>query len=311
MKDGVVAALCAGAFLLGTLFPMDQETRTSLHLVTKRSAAPSNATTSSPLVKEVAQAPGATRGAAAGKAVGILQPAAGWKAVGFYHGEGLEFRHNFTEQWPSQVGQDRTIRDIFHGKRGGFFVDLAANDAVKYSNSLQLEQEYGWNGLCIEANTKYLEKHLKRRCALAVAAVGKRTGEVVEFNFGRGEVGGIIGSQFDNKQVQPATTQKVPLVSVAKLFEDFNVPSVIDYMSLDIEGAELYAFEEFPWDRYTFLTITVERPKGLSAVLEKNGYTFVRNHGRFGDAMFIHKSMPGFAEVMETQKNVGKRNKKH
>jgi hypothetical protein len=36
---------------------------------------------------------------------------------------------------------------------------------------------------------------------------------------------------------------------------------VIDYLSLDIESAEAWIFETFPWEDYTFLTLTVERPK--------------------------------------------------
>lgn len=47
---------------------------------------------------------------------------------------------------------------------------------------------------------------------------------------------------------------------MARLLDDFGAPAVIDYLSLDIEGAEWYAFSTFPWHRYVFLTITVERP---------------------------------------------------
>ena len=49
-------------------------------------------------------------------------------------------------------------------------------------------------------------------------------------------------------------------VSVARLLDDFGAPSVIDYLSLDIEGAEWWAFSTFPWHRFIFLAITVERP---------------------------------------------------
>jgi hypothetical protein len=50
-------------------------------------------------------------------------------------------------------------------------------------------------------------------------------------------------------------------VPVAKILRDFGMPRTIDYMSLDIEGAEAWAFETFPCDTYTFLAIMVERPK--------------------------------------------------
>lgn len=100
-----------------------------------------------------------------------------WKKVMYFKGD-TQWR-KFTERWTSQVGQDRTIVDIFDGKRGGYFVDLAANDAVTYSNTLTLEQELGWTGLCVEPNPLYLQGLLERRCDLAVAATGRRTGEEV------------------------------------------------------------------------------------------------------------------------------------
>jgi hypothetical protein len=34
------------------------------------------------------------------------------------------------------VNQDKTIAEIFGNKKGGFFVDLASNDAVDLSNTL-------------------------------------------------------------------------------------------------------------------------------------------------------------------------------
>jgi hypothetical protein len=231
----------------------------------------------------------------------------GWKVVGYYRGISEAFWKKYEQLWSSQVGQDKTIVRIFHGKRGGYFVDLAANDAVFLSNSLALEQHYGWRGLCVEANPVYLPALLERKCAVAVTAAGQKNDEVVTFRFD-GYMGGIVGDAFDNKQTdsdkpkddtQKSTSKVImPTVTVEKLFEDFAVPQVIDYMSLDIEGAELFVFQNFPWNKYTFLTITVERPKGLHPILEKNGYYFVKNHGGFGDALYIHESLPNFDEVM-------------
>jgi hypothetical protein len=72
-----------------------------------------------------------------------------WTAV--YRGNATRPPHLAVE-WTSQVGQDRTIAEIFDEKRGGFFLDLAANDAAVLSNTLTLEQSFGWRGICVEAN---------------------------------------------------------------------------------------------------------------------------------------------------------------
>ena len=80
-------------------------------------------------------------------------------------------------------------------------------------------------------------------------------------------------------------------VSVEKMVREFEVPRVIDYMSLDIEGSEEWAFETFSWHIYTFLVITVERPKsGLKDMLATHGYEYICDHGTFGDEMWMHTS---------------------
>lgn len=47
---------------------------------------------------------------------------------------------------------------------GGYFVDMAANDALDCSNTVALEQNYGWRGLCVEANPRYLPSLQRRHC---------------------------------------------------------------------------------------------------------------------------------------------------
>jgi hypothetical protein len=218
----------------------------------------------------------------------------GWKVVGWYRG---------ANQWPtmngnSQVGQDATVMEIFADKRSGFFVDLAANDASHFSNTVQLEQRLGWNGLCVEANPRYLPGLMERRCQLAFAAAGRTTGEKISFAERR-VFSGIVGSEFDIKQEDDTKkVQEMTTVKVADIFRQFSVPAVIDYMSLDIEGAEVYCFKDFPWDQYRFRVLTVERPGNLTRILEENGYVYVRTHGDFGDDLFMHKSFPHLQDVL-------------
>ena len=55
----------------------------------------------------------------------------------------------------SQEGQDRIILDLFFRengeyKRGGIFIEVGAYDGVTISNTLLMERELGWTGLCLE-----------------------------------------------------------------------------------------------------------------------------------------------------------------
>jgi hypothetical protein len=92
-------------------------------------------------------------------------------------------------------------------------------------------------------------------------------------------------------------------VSVGKILRDFKAPRVIDYLSLDIEGAEAWAFKTFPWDSYTFLTLTVERPKPeLEEMFQQNGYVYLCDHAGFGDQFWVHPAVPNFDQVVAKYK---------
>ena len=73
--------------------------------------------------------------------------------------------------WRSQCGQDKLlVQEIFNDDpRNHYFIDLASNDPVHLSNSYVLETEYGWKGICIEANPVHYIGLSKRKC-IAVSA---------------------------------------------------------------------------------------------------------------------------------------------
>ena len=52
--------------------------------------------------------------------------------------------------WHSSAQQDRAVLALLGAKRGGYFIDLTASAPVKDSNTLALERDYGWGGLCLE-----------------------------------------------------------------------------------------------------------------------------------------------------------------
>jgi len=222
---------------------------------------------------------------------------ASWKCVSLFRGQPKNPK--LSVESGSQVGQDRTVLDIFKHKRDGTFLDLASNDAVRLSNTVALEQQHGWTGLCVEPNPLYTVGYIHRTCRLVQAVVGPEDGLGVDFNFrgANGAFGGITG--FDNKANNKTNTERHYTVSVGKILRDFGMPRTIDYLSLDIEGAEAWVFESFPWDAYIFLVATIERPKPeLKALLENYGYKYLCNHGTFRDEMWVHETLPNFREVV-------------
>jgi len=201
-------------------------------------------------------------------------------------------------EWFAQHGQDVAVAKFFNFKRSGFFVDLAANDAVWASNTFSLEQNFGWKGICIEPNPIYWYRLSFRNCHVIGSIVGGETNVEVSVVLGeshRGPYGGIVGKEFDNKKLKDEdkdpTSVKRYTISLLSVLQTFNAPKVIDYLSLDVEGAETYIMSGFPFDQYRFLCLTIERPKDkLKELLEANGYRHVMDFNR-GDTLWAHESV--------------------
>jgi FkbM family methyltransferase len=200
-------------------------------------------------------------------------------------------------QLHSQVAQDWIVASLLGCRSGGFFVDLAANDAMGLSNTLMLERDFAWNGLCIEANMDYMYGLSHRKCQVVSGAVGAQRDQKVQFTMG-GVWGGIVGKDFDNHK-NGEHTETLATVPLGDILDDMKAPTQIEYLSLDVEGAESVVMKDFAFDKYRFSVITVERPKpDLQKALSDNGYQRLRFNSEFGDETWIDAKLPNFAELM-------------
>jgi len=209
-------------------------------------------------------------------------------------------------QLHSQFGQDWFISSVLGCPTGGFFIDIAANDAMVLSNTLMLERDFGWKGICLEANREYIYGLARRKCQTVLAAIGAPKNTKVEFAL-RSELGGIIGSGFDNKN-KSTKSERVDLylVEFAEVLEMLQAPTTIDYMSLDVEGAEGVVMETFPFAKHTIKLMNIERPKKeLQEMLTSHGYQKLREN-KNGDAFWIHKTFPNLNKVIEEWGTRGK-----
>jgi FkbM family methyltransferase len=198
--------------------------------------------------------------------------------------------------------QDIMVLTFFNDKNDGFFVDLASNHWEQDSNTYVLEYFNNWKGICIEPNPAFLEGLLaNRKCAIVTSPVGKTNGEIVKFRFHwNGGIGGIVGEEFDNHGDIPAIDKYVPATTLTNLLEQMNAPRTIEYLSLDVEGAEHYVLQGLDPNKYTFLVVSIERPKHHSHhLLSKYGYRFLYQMADFGECMYLHQSLWNYKELMQ------------
>jgi hypothetical protein len=204
----------------------------------------------------------------------------------------------------SQSGQDFAILSILNDMSNGYFIDLAANDYKVGSNTLCLEQFNNWSGVCIEPNSKYWMDILShRRCKLYVNPVSTKEGEKVTFRLSD-VFGGIVGDEFDQKENSRGNDATVELetTTLTHILDDAKAPQVINYMSLDIEGAEYFAMTGFDFNKYSIWLLNVERPKPrLHLLFAKHGYVYLHAMTSYGDVLYVHHSMPNFDSLFAAQ----------
>ncbi|MGF6870598.1 FkbM family methyltransferase [Paraburkholderia sp. MM5477-R1] len=170
-------------------------------------------------------------------------------------------------------GQDLFVIHVCGGQRGGFFIDSGASDGVLGSNSLLLETEYGWNGICIEPNESLFARLAAHRsCICLNACLYDREGEV-DFLEAADVYGGIV-DEYDPGHLQfvqafirskgmsscgsQAITVSKRSLTIRSILRSCSAPDVIDYWSLDTEGSELAILRSFPFDEYRVRVLTVE-----------------------------------------------------
>ena len=218
----------------------------------------------------------------------------GWDSIEIFYGSRDTFESSLPQdmEWSSQAGQDEVVISLLRNKTGGYFLDLAANDATHLSNTYMLEKKYGWNGLCIEPNPVYWENLAYRDCQVVAAVVGSARMEQVHFRFDAGDHGGIVGRGFDNGPKFKSQSSVRYTVTLEEILTRFHAPRHIDYLSLDVEGAEEFIIKSFPFDKYRISIMTTERPSDhLQEIFKLKGFRKLVRMTRWGELMWAHESV--------------------
>ncbi|CAG7837303.1 unnamed protein product, partial [Allacma fusca] len=155
------------------------------------------------------------------------------------------------------MGQSAVIRRLFKNRQTpGFFVECGALDGETRSNTLYLERVLSWKGLLVEADPINYEKlsHKYRQAFITPTCLStKPYPTMVSFqqqdNQGKiAEVGvGYMQTGYVDVQCFPFETMMIAMNT-----------TVIDYFSLDVEGAELDILRTIPFDRFDIKTLSVE-----------------------------------------------------
>ncbi len=185
----------------------------------------------------------------------------------------------------SQLGQDLWVLQQTGHKKAGFFVEFGATDGVLLSNTLLLEAEFGWHGICAEPNPQFFRKlQVNRTCITAPDCIMGQSGRTVEFILAD-EYGCV--AEFADNDAHTAKRQayrdsgaviELQSISLDDFLKKYDAPRTIDYLSIDTEGSEYEILKAFPFDDWDVRHITVEHNfapirEGIRVLLESHGYT--------------------------------------
>jgi FkbM family methyltransferase len=168
----------------------------------------------------------------------------------------------------SQSNQDKWVVEFLKFKKNGYFVDLGAYDGIQTSNTYYMENNLGWEGICIEANPSVYQSLIENRKSKNINVA----------------LNNYVGECFFTNDKITTTGIKVPCNTLDNILNENNVPKDIDYLSIDIEGYEYIVLKDFNFKEWNIGLITVEhnlycdgneRKDNLYQLLTNNGFTRV------------------------------------
>lgn len=183
------------------------------------------------------------------------------------------------------------------GKRNGYYIEIGANDGILQSNTLQLELFHGWRGVLIEPvkstftklrrNRNRLRNHLERAACVSfdykdefvelIYSGLMTTASQLESDIDDPQSHAQSGVEFIKPSEKAGALQRilVPACTMTAVLRRARSPQHIDFLSLDVEGAELEVLKGIDFSHYTIDWILVESRNlaRISNFLESQGYT--------------------------------------
>ncbi len=195
----------------------------------------------------------------------------------------------------------------FLSKDNGFYVDVGANDGRASSNTYHLEKVQNWQGVLIEPimhlhfrsrQIRDLKRNIFFNCALVSNSYKEKTVElfysglmtISSESIFSGKEWADAGSKFLGNGEVSTTFYSVARTLQSVLIES-NAPVRVDFLKIDVEGAELSILQGVNFSDWVFEYILIETTEGSEAFrkLVNEGYICVEKISQ--NILFTHPSM--------------------
>jgi FkbM family methyltransferase len=227
--------------------------------------------------------------------------------------------------YQSQMGQDMFLnRWLFKNRGPGFFIDVGAFDGILGSNTFYFEKHLQWKGIAFEPNPSSFEVlRATRSCRLIQGCAYHRDGQVpflalserdqrkgaksrpprsqlsmvLDSNHGGAMLSGIPEHMDQLQWVEwirrpmklNQTRATVSCHRIDTVLNDSGV-KIVDYLSIDVEGAELEVLRGIDFERVQVNVIGVEHTHTFSQVYDLLTTAGFEYRGLlFFDEIFVNK----------------------
>ena len=186
-----------------------------------------------------------------------------------------DYRRHYRTGNFSRYGIDKILEEMLP-HRDGFYVELGANDGAKESNSYYFELNKGWKGVLIEPAPNLYLSCIKRRGAnnavFCNACVpfdyneefvrmkycdSMTISDNLDLDIGDHDKFVETGDQFLEGR-ESTFVFGAKSATLNSLLKEAEAPALIDFLSLDVEGAELDVLKGVDFTKYNFRYMVIE-----------------------------------------------------
>jgi FkbM family methyltransferase len=157
--------------------------------------------------------------------------------------------------------EDYHLAIAFEGQARGFYVDVGAGHPVADNVSLWF-YERGWSGIVAEPQTTLarLYPRIRPKDFMYQGIVGREEGTATFYQFGRLHgLSTTVAARANSAEAFGDTysASTLPVITLATLLENHRVQE-IDFLKIDVEGAEADVIAGNDWERFRPKIVVVE-----------------------------------------------------
>jgi FkbM family methyltransferase len=212
-----------------------------------------------------------------------------------------KYKSNYNFIVPRPQPPDFAIH-FFQGAQGLTFIDVGANDGVTWSNSLTLEINYAWSGICIEPHPVAYKKLIANRSCQCLNLAVSDVDLELDFFIIEGKAEMLSGLLKDyhpehKKRIRHEVLlnkdktyiKKVQSKPLHIILQENNI-SKVNYLSIDTEGSELTVVQGIDFSKVNIDLISLEvnyEIEPANHLMDSVGYKFLAKI--CGDAFYAKK----------------------